>query len=304
MKERSLFLLYHLLAVLLLLSAACAGAEPVLLTPTSLPPTQTPMPSNTPRPSETPRPSDTPLPTITPEGEIGSTWVRAKDGMVMVYVPKGAFSMGSITGEPDEKPVRVVEMDAFWIDQSEVTYTMYARFVPARSGPQPVVNVSWEEASAYCAWVGSRLPTEAEWEKAARGTDERVYPWGNQPPAGDLVNFADVKSRLSWEDVNVDDGYGNVAPIGKYPAGASQYGALDMAGNVAEWVNDWYDESYYSTGPLNNPVGPAEGFFRVLRGGSWFSTAAGVRVSERSWYIPEAGADYNGFRCAQSTVMQ
>ena len=107
MKERSLFLLYHLLVVLLLLLAACAGAEPVLLTPTSQLPTQSPIPSNTPRPSETPRPSDTPMPTITPEGEIGSKWVRAKDGMVMLYVPKGAFSMGSITGEPDEKPVRL-----------------------------------------------------------------------------------------------------------------------------------------------------------------------------------------------------
>lgn len=107
MKGRSHFLLYHLLAVLLLLPAACAGAEPILLTLTSLPPTQTPIPSNTLQPSETPRPSETPPPTITPEGEIGSMWVRAKDGMVMLYVPKGAFSMGSITGEPDEKPVRL-----------------------------------------------------------------------------------------------------------------------------------------------------------------------------------------------------
>lgn len=294
--------LYCLLTVLLLLPAACVEAEPTIPAPTSLPPTQTPLPSKTPPPTETPFPSETPLPTITPEGDIGSTWVRPVDGMVMVYVPKGVFTMGSSLGDPDEQPAHEVYMDAFWIDQNEVPNTMYARFVPARSGPHPVNNVSWEQAAAYCAWAGSRLPTEAEWEKAARGPEGRTYPWGNQSPTGELVNFADLKSRLSWEDTSVDDGYGNIAPVGSYPAGASPYGALDMAGNVAEWVNDWYDETYYSTTPLTNPTGPAKGDFRVLRGGSWFSTAAGVRSADRSWYIPEGATDYAGFRCAQSTV--
>ncbi|MEK7818030.1 MAG: formylglycine-generating enzyme family protein, partial [Actinomycetota bacterium] len=222
---------------------------------------------------------------------MGSTWVRPVDGMVMVYVPKGVFTMGSSLGDPDELPVHDVYMDAFWIDQNEVTFTMYARFAPARSGRYPVNNVSWEQAEAYCAWVGSRLPTEAEWEKAARGSEERTYPWGNQLPNGDLVNFADLNSRLNWEDTSVNDGYGNVAPVGSYPAGASLYGALDMAGNVAEWVNDWYNETYYSTASLTNPSGPAEGDFRVLRGGSWFSTAAGVRSADRSWYIAEGSTD-------------
>jgi serine/threonine-protein kinase len=222
--------------------------------------------------------------------------------MVMVYVPKGIFTMGSNFGDPDEQPVRDVYMDAFWIDQTEVTYSMFSHFAPARSGRYPVNNVSWEQAAAYCAWVGGRLPTEAEWEKAARGPEERTYPWGNQLPAGDLANFADLRSRLNWEDTSVDDGYGNTAPVGSYPAGASLYGALDMAGNVAEWVNDWYSETYYSTAPLINPPGPAEGDYRVIRGGSWYSTAAGVRSADRAWYIPEGGTDYTGFRCAQSIV--
>ncbi len=217
----------YLLTVLLL--AACVKTEPMIPTPTLLPPTETPIPSKTPLPTETPIPSETPLPTVTPEGEIGSIWVRPKDGMTMVYVPKSIFTMGSDLGEPDEQPVHDVYLDAFWIDQTEVTYTMYANFAPSRSGKTPVQNVSWEEASAYCAWAGSRLPTEAEWEKAARSPDRRVYPWGNQNPANDLANFADAKSRLSWAEVSVDDGYENVAPVGSYPAGASMYGALDMA---------------------------------------------------------------------------
>ena len=291
----------YLLTVLLL--AACVKTEPMIPTPTLPPSTETPIPSKTPLPTENPIPSETPLPTVTPEGDIGSTWVRPKDGMAMVYVPKGVFTMGSDLGEPDEQPVHDVYLDAFWMDQTEVTYTMYASFAPSRSGQYPVQNATWEQASAYCAWVGSRLPTEAEWEKAARSPDKRTYPWGNQNPADDLVNFADVKSRLSWGDVNVNDGYENVAPVGSYPAGASMYGALDMAGNLAEWVNDWYDETYYSTSPLDNPTGPAEGFFRALRGGSWYGNADSLRTTDRSWYIPEGGTDYVGFRCAQSTVV-
>jgi len=291
----------YLLTVLLL--AACVKTEPMIPTPTLLPPTEIPIPSKTPLPTETPIPSETPLPTVTPEGAIGSTWARPKDGMVMVYVPKGIFTMGSDLGEPDEQPVHDVYLDAFWIDQTEVTFTMYASFAPSRSGQYPVQNVTWEEASAYCDWVGSRLPNEAEWEKAARSPDKRAYPWGNKNPAGDLVNFADVKSHLSWGDVNVNDGYEKVAPVGSYPAGASIYGALDMAGNLAEWVNDWYDETYYNTSPLDNPTGPAEGFFRALRGGSWYGNADSLRATDRSWYIPEGGTDYVGFRCAQNTVM-
>jgi formylglycine-generating enzyme required for sulfatase activity len=116
------------------------------------------------------------------------------------------------------------------------------------------------------------------------------------------VNFADLKSGLSWADTSVNDGYKNVAPVGSYLPGASPYGVLDMAGNIAEWVNDWYDETYYSATPLNNPSGPAEGNFRVLRGGSWYSTAAGIRTTDRSWYIAEGGTNYTGFRCVKSTI--
>jgi eukaryotic-like serine/threonine-protein kinase len=294
--------LYRLLPVLILFLTACIQTESMTPTPTTPPPTQTPLPTDTPLPTQTLLPTETPLPTITPEGDLGSTWVRPKDSMVMVYVPKGIFTMGNNSGDPDEKPIHDVYMDAYWIDQTEITNTMYARFAPHRDGYQPVQKISWDQAAAYCAWAGSRLPTEAEWEKAARGSDERTYPWGNQSPTGDLANFADRKSFLGWEDIDVDDGFGNVAPVGHYPAGVSVYGAFDMAGNVAEWVNDWYDETYYSTTPLSNPSGPANGFFRVLRGGSWYSTALGLRATDRSWYIPEGGTDYFGFRCAQSTV--
>jgi len=292
MNKKSLGL-YCLLAVLLLLPAACIGTEPTPA-PMPLPPTATLLPS------------ETPIPTSTPEGYIGSTWVRPADGMLIVYVPQGVFSMGSSLGDPDEQPVHDVYMFDFWIDKDEVTNAMYALFAPdaaiAEPGDRPVRNISWEQAAAYCAWAGSRLPTEAEWEKAARGPEERTYPWGDQLLAGDLANFADRSSTLNWADINVDDGYIRIAPVGSYPAGASLYGALDMAGNAAEWVNDWYDETYYSKTPLINPPGPAEGDFRVLRGGSWYSTAAGIRSADRGWYIPEGGTDYTGFRCAQSTI--
>lgn len=269
MRTKSPLSLCILLTVLLL--PACTSLAPA--TPT-LTPTHTPTFTQTSIPTQTPISTETPLPTATPEGEIGSTWVRPQDGMLMVFVPKGTFIMGSESGESDEQPAHEVYLDAFWIDQTEITYTMYARFDPSKYGSQPVQNVTWQQAQAYCAWAGSRLPSEAEWEKAARGTDERTYPWGDQPPAADLVNFADLRTRLSWADVSVDDGYSEVAPVGKYPAGASPYGALDMAGNAAEWVSDWYAENYYAFSPQANPQGPEDGLFRVLRGGSYFTTAA------------------------------
>ena len=271
---------------------------------------------------------------------IGSTWVRPADGMMMVYVPEGEFTMGSNNGDSDEQPVHTVYLDAYWIDQTEVTNAMFTLFVE-RTGYQtdaegigssyvfdgtnwndvsgadwqhpqgpssglaglndhPVVHVSWNDAEVYCGWAGVRLPSEAEWEKAARGTDGRTYPWGNQSLAGNLLNFADINLNVDWADRNVDDGYQFTAPVGSYPAGASPYGALDMAGNVWEWVEDWYGETYYSQSPESNPTGPASGQYRVLRGGSWVSYGVDLRSAYRYWGGPDLRNYVIGFRCVLS----
>ena len=287
-------------------------------------------------PTRTPTPTYTPTPTP----GIGSTWTRPADGMVMVYVPEGEFTMGSNNGDSDEQPVHTVYLDAYWIDQTEVTNAMFTLFVE-RTGYQtdaegigssyvfdgtnwndvsgadwqhpqgpssglaglndhPVVHVSWNDAEAYCGWAGVRLPSEAEWEKAARGIDGRTYPWGNQSLAGNLLNFADINLNVDWADRNVDDGYQFTAPVGSYPAGASPYGALDMAGNVWEWVEDWYGETYYSQSPESNPTGPASGQYRVLRGGSWVSYGVDLRSAYRYWGGPDLRNYVIGFRCVLS----
>jgi formylglycine-generating enzyme required for sulfatase activity len=164
----------------------------------------------------------------------------------------------------------------------------------------PVVQVSWNDAAAYCAWVGRRLPTEAEWEKAARGTDGRKFPWGYQEVAGDLLNFADRNLEVDWAEKNINDGYQFTAPVGSYPSGVSPCGALDMAGNVWEWVADWYNESYYSSAPAQNPTGPASGEHRVLRGGSWYTGQSDVRAVNRYAAPPGYRNDHYGFRCVRS----
>jgi formylglycine-generating enzyme required for sulfatase activity len=260
--------------------------------------------------------------------------------MVMVYVPEGEFTMGNDKGSANEQPQHIVYLDAYWIDRTEVTNAMFALFVEATGyqtdaekqgdawifdgtgwsevqgadwqhpqGPatnltnlenHPVVNVSWNDATAYCEWAGARLPSEAEWEKAARGTDGRTYPWGEQEPAGNLLNFGDVNLYPDSADKSANDGYKFTAPVGSYPAGASPYGALDMAGNVWEWVNDWYRETYYRSAPTSNPSGPINGEGRVLRGGSWNHDVLDIRSSMRIWVNPSDAIDNFGFRCALS----
>jgi len=257
-------------------------------------------------------PTEPPVATKTPIVDIGSPWVRPADGMVMVYVPEGEFTMGSSNGDPDEQPVHQVFLDAYWIDQTEVTNGKYMLCVQAggckprndsgsksRSnyygnseyGDYPVVYVNWNDAQAYCAWAEARLPSEAEWEKAARGTDGRIYPWGNSDPTCNLANLWPGESSC----------VGDTSPVGSYQAGASPYGALDMAGNLWEWVADRYDQSYYSQSPSSNPTGPNSGKYHVLRGGSWVDLGVGVRSSRRFGNANEGMIGYIfGFRCVLS----
>jgi len=276
-------------------------------------------------------------PTVTPVNTqpltlgIGSTKISQLDGMNLMYVPAGNFLMGSDKNadpqaDDDKLPQHTVYLDAFWIDQTLVTNTMFTLFIQAigyqtdaekggwgwvfqngnwsqvngtnwqhPQGPgagiqeieaHPVVQVSWNDATAYCQWAGRRLPTEAEWEKAARGTDGRIYPWGNQAPDTTLANF----------NMNV----GDTTNVGSYPSGASPYGALDMAGNVWEWVSDWYSAAFYQTSPSSNPVGPSSGDGRVLRGGSWFYDDGYVRAAIRLGNSPDRRSNDVGFRCAAS----
>jgi iron(II)-dependent oxidoreductase len=194
-----------------------------------------------------------------------------------------------------------VYLDAYHIDKYEVTNAEYRRFVDATgraaptfwndarfNGPtQPVIGVTWHDADAYCRWAGKRLPTEAEWEKAARGTDGRKYSWGEQ---WDPSRANSTESRL-----------GRTAPLGTYPTGVSSYGAHDMAGNVWEWVADWYNKDYYQSSPQRNPKGPNSGTTRVLRGGSWYSDPFALRAAERNDEPADRRLDRVGVRCARGT---
>jgi len=227
------------------------------------------------------------------------------DGMTQLYVPEGEFIMGD-NGDPvsREYPEHLVYLDAFWMDKVEVTNAMYEKcvnsgacFLPVpRLNPfygkwayrdLPVVYVNWYGAEKYCAWAGRRLPTEAEWEKAARGTDARYYTWGNSLPNPRLANFAESLIR-------------EPLPAYRYPLGASPYGALNMDGNVREWVADWFNSSYYLSSPYKNPKGADTGTERSLRGGAYDAIASDITTFRRYKHEPDSAGLSRGFRCAAS----
>jgi formylglycine-generating enzyme required for sulfatase activity len=231
----------------------------------------------------------------------------------MVLVPAGEFLMGSAETDPsasdDEKPRHLVYVDTFWIDKTEITNAQYrlcreagacsepqAQFIDFMDDPLPVVGIDWNQAKTYCEWVGARLPTEAEWEKAARGIDGRLYPWGNEFD-GARLNYCDTNCIADWRDFDADDGYRFTAPVGNYLAGASPYGVLDMSGNVWEWTADWYAADSYQRATYRNPTGPVEGLQRVIRGGSWYYQDKSVRIAKRHKDTPTSRYDNIGFRC-------
>ena len=235
---------------------------------------------------------------------------------VMLIVPAGQFKMGSDkpNAKEDEKPVHTVDLDTFYIDKFIVTNALYKMCVDAQdctlpkyansflrasyySDPAyinfPFIAADWQTARTYCEWRGARLPSEAEWEKAARGTDGRTYPWGEEIDA----NHANYNAN---NEVNYA---GDTSKVDRYASGVSPYGAYDMAGNVFEWVADLYGEKYYASllEGIKNPLGPTTGDYRVLRGGSWNSNGSALRSSARSWLNPTNATIYVGFRCARSS---
>jgi formylglycine-generating enzyme required for sulfatase activity len=226
----------------------------------------------------------------------------------MVLVPGGEFLMGDDQGEEDERPARRVHVDTFLLDRTEVTQGAYSRCVAARvcaeatrysdstSSRHPVVGVTWHDASAYCRFVGRRLPTEAEWEKAARGMDGRRFPWGNDEDCR-AANYGNFQGEGACEGRNP----GRPVEVGTRPRGRSPYGADDLGGNVWEWVQDWYEFDYYRRAPQRNPRGPRSGEGRVLRGGACCSMFVLPRAANRLRFDPGYRDADIGFRCARDS---
>ena len=318
MKTRELFL-STILHCLLIILPGCANTKPVHQTPAM---TDIPQPEG--------------LVTPTQAEPLGEFRIREADGMTMLYIPGGDFQMGSTETEiadalalcqqhyhicnrwyyEREGPQHAVTLDDYWIDQTEVRNAHYRLCVeagicaepstcnkgtPTFADPgkadHPVVCVNWEEAQTYCQWAGGRLPTEAEWEYAFRGESGSIYSWGDEFD-GSRLNYCDANCSQAYADDGFDDGYSLTSPAGSYPAGASWTGALDMGGNVTEWVADWFGD--YALGNISNPPGPASGSERMLKGCSWFFPPAYCRGAARPSADPETRLDYLGFRCAVS----
>ena len=237
-----------------------------------------------------------------PPTDLGSKQITGKDGIQMVLIPAGEFQMGSNDVDYDGKPVHTVYVDAFYMDVHEVTNAQYKEFMEAtkRSAPaywndpnfnppnQPVVGVTWEDAKAYCEWAGERLPTEAEWEKAARGgLVGKKFPWGDEA-SRDYANYFSSEGKDTWS---------TIAPVCSFTP--NEYGLYDMAGNVWEWCADWYGENYYSASPKENPKGPDTGYYRVLRGGSWNLDYSYLYVAKRYSRDPLSKYNDQGFRCVK-----
>jgi formylglycine-generating enzyme required for sulfatase activity len=228
-------------------------------------------------------------------------------GIEWIHIPEGEFMMGDNfnEGSTDERPVHAVNLDSYYISKYEVTFEQYDAFCDEtfRSKPydlgwgrgnRPVITVSWHDANAFCTWlsvktgIGIFLPTEAQWEKAARGTGQLRYPWGNSEPNCNVANYNDC--------------YGMTRPVGSYPSGISPYGVYDMGGNVWEWCSDWYSATYYAESPYNNPTGPASGDDRVKRGGSWNNNALKTRCASRYYTPPSGGGSKLGFRICRDRL--
>lgn len=347
--------------VLALILTACGVATPA---PT-IPPTNTATVTAIPIPP-TATVTPTPLPTLTPTPFAGSEIRLGPNEQLAVFVPAGEFLMGMDSGKADAAPAHTVYLDSFWIDKFEVTNIKYRRCVDAggctapntkalpasQNGVSsmdsraqdtptlimargwdntyysnyPVINVTWEQADAYCRWTGGRLPTEAEWEKAARGTDGRVFPWGTEEPYTVYRSIEDgsiipestpvvivpvqtqrkhravinsIEAYVAYLQLNFLSRFEAPQEVGSYPDGISPYGALDMAGNVWEYVSDWYDKTFYANSPLKNPTGPETGTLHIVRGGSWWSDNSTIHTYDRvNTTANGVGIFTVGFRCA------